>query len=109
MPGRITPRTTTATCRLTRSLPGRDGGTYSVHPVGLPLLAIPAFALGGYPGVVALMVLFAAAAAALAWRWVRRVTGSVAAATFSWSATALSVPFLTNGGTITRRYQPRSR
>ena len=80
--------------------PGRDGGTYSVHPIGLPLLAAPAFALGGYPGVVALMIFFAAAAAALAWRWVRRVTGSVAAATFSWSATALSVPFLTNSGTV---------
>jgi hypothetical protein len=80
--------------------PGRDGGTYSVHPVGLPLLAAPAFALGGYPAVVLLMVLIAAAAAALAWRWVRRVTGSVAAATFSWSVTALSVPYLTNSGTV---------
>jgi hypothetical protein len=80
--------------------PGRDGGTYSVHPIGLPLVAAPAFALGGYPAVVILMVLFAAAAAALAWRWVRRVTGSVAAATFSWSVTALSVPYLTNSGTI---------
>jgi hypothetical protein len=80
--------------------PGRDGGTYSVHPIGLPVLAAPAFALGGYPAVVALMVLIAAAAAALAWRWVRRVTGSVAAATFSWAVTALSVPYLTNSGTI---------
>jgi hypothetical protein len=79
---------------------GRDGGTYSVHPVGLPLLAAPAFALGGYPAVVILMILLAAAAAALAWRWVRRVTGSVAAATFSWSATALSVPYLTGSGLI---------
>jgi hypothetical protein len=69
--------------------PGRDGGVYSVHPVGLPLLAAPAFALGGYPAVVLLMIVLAAAAAALAWRWVRRVTGSVAAATFSWSVTAL--------------------
>jgi hypothetical protein len=80
--------------------PGRNGGTYSVHPVGLPILAAPAFALGGYPAVVMLMILVAAAAAALAWRWVRRVTGSVAAATFSWSVTALSVPYLTNSGTI---------
>ena len=80
--------------------PGRDGGTYSVHPVGLPLLAAPAFALGGYPAVVLLMIVLAAAAAALAWRWVRRVTGSVAAATFSWSVTALSVPYLTNSGTV---------
>ncbi|MFO7695114.1 MAG: hypothetical protein R6V57_18675 [Vicinamibacterales bacterium] len=80
--------------------PGRDGGTYSVHPIGLPLLAAPAFALGGYRAVVVLMILLAAAAAALAWRWVRRVTGSVAAATFSWSVTALSVPFLANSGTV---------
>jgi len=80
--------------------PGRDGGTYSVHPIGLPLLAVPAFALGGYPAVALLMILLAAAAAALAWRWVRRVTGSVAAATFSWAVTALSVPYLTNSGTV---------
>jgi len=80
--------------------PGRDGGMYSVHPIGLPILAAPAFALGGYRGVVLLMILLAAAAAALAWLWVRRVTGSVAAATFSWAVTALSVPFLANSGTI---------
>jgi hypothetical protein len=80
--------------------PGRNGGTYSVHPIGLPLLAAPAFALGGYPAVVDLMILLAAAAAALAWRWVRRTTGSVSAATFSWSVTALSVPYLTGSGTI---------
>ena len=79
---------------------GKDGGMYSVHPVGLPLLAAPAFAFGGYGGVVLLMVVLAAAAAALAWTWVRRVTGSVSAATFSWSVTALSVPYLTNSGTI---------
>jgi hypothetical protein len=79
---------------------GKDGGMYSVHPVGLPLLAAPAFAFGGYGGVVLLMIVLAAAAAALAWTWVRRVTGSVSAATFSWSVTALSVPYLTNSGTI---------
>jgi len=80
--------------------PGRDGETYSVHPIGLPILAAPAFAAAGYPGVVMLMVLLAAAAAALAWAWVRRVTGSVSAATFSWSAVALSVPYLASSGTI---------
>jgi hypothetical protein len=79
---------------------GRDGGMYSVHPIGLPLLAAPAFAFGGYGGVVLLVIVLAAAAAALAWTWVRRVTGSVSAATFSWSVTALSVPYLTNSGTI---------
>jgi len=78
----------------------KDGGMYSVHPVGLPLLAAPAFAFGGYSGVVLLMIVLAAAASALAWTWVRRVTGSVSAATFSWSVTALSVPYLTSSGTI---------
>jgi hypothetical protein len=80
--------------------PGRNGGTFSVHPIGLPILSAPAFAAGGYPAVVLLMVVIAAAAAALAWRWVRRVTGSVAAATFSWSVTALSVAYLANSGTV---------
>jgi hypothetical protein len=80
--------------------PGRNGAMYSVHPIGLPLLAAPAFALGGYPGVVVLMLLMAAAAAALAWAWVRRVTGSVSAATFAWAVTALSLPFLASSGTV---------
>ncbi len=79
---------------------GRNGAMYSVHPIGLPLLAAPAFALGGYAGVVVLMLLLAAAAAALAWTWVRRVTGSVSAATFSWAVTALSLPFLASSGTV---------
>jgi hypothetical protein len=79
---------------------GKEGGMYSVHPVGLPILAAPAFALGGYAGVVLFMLLLAAAAAALAWSWVRRATGSVSAATFAWSVTALSVPYLTSSGTV---------
>lgn len=80
--------------------PGKDGGTYSVHPIGLPLLAVPAFAAAGYRGVVLLLILLAASGAALAWVWVRRMTGSVAAATFAWAATALSVPYLGSSGTI---------
>ncbi|MCX6552061.1 MAG: hypothetical protein NTY02_13855 [Acidobacteria bacterium] len=80
--------------------PGRDGGMYSVHPIGLPILAAPAFAAAGYRGVVLLVVILAAAAAALVWVWVRRVTGSVSAATFAWSATALSLPYLGSSGTV---------
>ena len=55
---------------------GVDGQIYSVHPVGLPVLAMPAFALGGYRGVVAMLVLMAALAAALLWQWAREITGS---------------------------------
>jgi hypothetical protein len=39
---------------------GVDNQIYSIHPVGLSVLAVPAFALGGYKGVVAMLVLIAA-------------------------------------------------
>jgi len=80
--------------------PGRNGAMYSVHPVGLPLIAAPFFAVGGYPAVVLLMILLAAAASGLAWTWARRITGSVSSATFAWAATTLSLPFLANAGTV---------
>jgi hypothetical protein len=75
---------------------GADGQIYSIHPVGLPVLAVPAFALGGYHGVVAMLVLMAALAAVLMWQWARAITGSVSAATFAWAAAALTGPFLFN-------------
>jgi hypothetical protein len=79
---------------------GADGEIYSIHPVGLPVLAIPAFAVGGYRGVVAMLVLMAALAAALMWGWARDITGSVPAATFAWAASALTAPFLFNSFTV---------
>lgn len=79
---------------------GVDGGMYSVHPIGLPLLVAPAFALGGYKAVVALMLIMAAVAAALTWLWVRQLTGSVSAATFASAAPALSVPYVFSAGTV---------
>lgn len=79
---------------------GVNGRLYSVHPIGLPVLIAPFFALGGYPAVVFAMVLMAALASGLAWTWVRRATGSVSAATFAWAAAALSVSFGFSAGTI---------
>lgn len=79
---------------------GVDGQMYSVHPIGLPVLMAPFFALGGYPAVVAAMLLMAATAAASMWIWVRRITASVSAATFAWAATALSVTYLFSSGTV---------
>lgn len=79
---------------------GVNGRLYSVHPIGLPLLVAPAFALGGYKAVVAFMLLLAAAAAALAWLWVRQLTGSVSGATFACAAAALSVPYVFSAGTV---------
>lgn len=79
---------------------GVNGAVYSVHPVGLPMLVAPFFAFGGYPTVVLAMLLMAAAAATLAWVWVRRQTGSVAAATFGCAAVSLGVSFLFSSGTV---------
>lgn len=78
---------------------GVDGAIYSVHPVGLPVLVVPAFALAGYHGVVALLVLMAAAAATVMWTWVRRLS-SPAAATFAWAAVCLGAPYLRNTFTV---------
>ena len=79
---------------------GTDGEIYSVHPVGLPVLALPAFWLAGYPGVVAMLVLMAALAATLLWSWAKQVTGSTDAATFGWAAAAVTSPFLFNSFTV---------
>src|SRR5262245_13245931 len=79
---------------------GRDGEIYSVHPVGVSVLAMPAFAIGGYRGVVVMLVAIAALAATLMWRWARDVSGSASAATFSWASVALTAPFLFNSFTV---------
>jgi len=79
---------------------GVDNRIYSVHPVGMPFVAAPVYAAGGYRGVVAMMVLFAAVAAALLWISARSLTGSASAATFAWAACALSAPFIYNSFTI---------
>ena len=79
---------------------GVDGEIYSIHPIGLPVLATPAFAAAGYPGVVALIVVLAALAAMLLWRGARDLTGSAGAATFAWAAVALTAPFLFNSITV---------
>ena len=62
----------------------------------MPILSVPAFALGGYWGVVVTLVLMAALAATLLWTRAREVSGSPEAATFAWAAVALTTPFLFN-------------
>ncbi len=79
---------------------GRDGEIYSIHPVGMPVLAAPAFAVAGYPGVVGFLVLVGSAAATLMWRWVRDAWGSLSAATFAWAAACLTGPYLFNTFTV---------
>ena len=79
---------------------GVDGEIYSVHPVGLPVLLAPVYALGGYNGAVAAVVVMAALTSLLLWRLARRITGSSAAATFAWAGCSLSAPFVFNSFTI---------
>jgi hypothetical protein len=79
---------------------GRNGAIYSIHAPGVPALVVPAFALGGYRGVVVFLLLVSAAACALAWWLAWRVTGSMAAAWFGWASIALAAPWLLETFTV---------
>ncbi|MEZ5288984.1 MAG: hypothetical protein R2712_30125, partial [Vicinamibacterales bacterium] len=79
---------------------GADGEIYSIHPVGLPILLAPVYGLFGYFGVVHVLVLVAALAAALMWRWVVAALRAPASATFAWAVVACSAPFLLNTFTV---------
>lgn len=79
---------------------GVDKEIYSIHPVGMPVLITPVYALGGYDLVVAFFVAMAATAATVMWRWVVALTASVGAPTLAWAAIVLSAPFLINAFTI---------
>lgn len=72
---------------------GKDGAIYSIHAPGLPVLVAPAFALFGYHGVVAALVIASAFGAALVWFTAWRVTRDHAASWFAWATVSLSVPF----------------
>src|SRR5437867_3514653 len=73
---------------------GVNGQIYSIHAPGLPTVILPAFALFGYPGVVVLLALLNAAATALAWNAVWRLTRHAGASWFGWATVALTVPFV---------------
>jgi hypothetical protein len=79
---------------------GRNGEMYSIHAPGLPAMVLPAFAIGGYHGVVIFLILVASAASALAWWLAWRVTGSMSAAWFGWAAVTFSAPFLLESYTV---------
>ena len=79
---------------------GQNGEMYSIHAPGLPAMILPAFAIGGYHGVVIFLILVASAACALAWWLAWRTTGSLSAAWFGWAAVTLSAPFLLESYTV---------
>jgi hypothetical protein len=79
---------------------GVDGQIYSIHPIGLPVLMAPVYAAAGYWGVVIALVLCAAIASGLMWRFAADATGAPGAAVFAWAAIALTGPFLYNTFTV---------
>ena len=79
---------------------GQKGGLYSIHAPGVPALVLPAFAIGGYHGVVVFLILLSAAGCALAWWLAWRVTGSASAAWFGWATVTFSAPFLLESYTV---------
>lgn len=79
---------------------GTDQEIYSIHPIGIAVLLAPVYALAGYSGVIAALILMAASGAAIAWRWTIATLNAPGAATFAWAAVALTAPFLLNTFTV---------
>ena len=79
---------------------GADGEIYSIHPIGIAVLLAPIYGLGGYSAAVWALIIMAAAAAAIAWRWTVATLNAPGAATFAWTAIAFTAPFLFNTFTI---------
>lgn len=79
---------------------GRNGGVYSIHAPGVSALVAPAFAIGGYRGVVVFLVLLAAVGSALAWHLAHMATGRVDAAWLGWAAVTLSTTAVFHSFTV---------
>jgi hypothetical protein len=72
---------------------GRNDTIYSIHAPGLPALLLPAYAIGGATGAVVMMAIMAALAALAVFDIGRLVAGEQAA-TVTWAALCLTVPFV---------------
>lgn len=79
---------------------GADQEIYSIHPIGIAVLMAPVYGLAGYPGVIAALILMAAIATAIAWRWTVATLNAPGAATFAWASIALTAPYLLNTFTV---------
>ena len=86
------------------ALYGPDGGLYSKHGVGLPLLLLPAMRLGGTEGGHGLAIVFmlgvAAALSTQIFFLARESTGRAAVAILAWAAVAFTSPLLLYAGQI---------
>jgi hypothetical protein len=70
---------------------GKNGAMYSIHAPGLSALVLPAFAIGGYRGVVVFLLLVAAAGSGLVWWLAWLATRRTDAAWFGWASVTLPV------------------
>ena len=73
---------------------GEGDELYSKHGLGLTLLILPAFALGGIPWVTYFLVLLGALLATNIYLLAREATGLTWPAALTWGAFALTVPLL---------------
>jgi hypothetical protein len=72
---------------------GQNDEIYSIHAPGLPALLLPAYALAGYAGSVALLCLMSALTALAVFDVAALVAGR-RAAWFTWAGVCFSVPFI---------------
>jgi hypothetical protein len=79
---------------------GKDGAIYSLHAVGLSILILPAWALGGYAGVTVFMAFLAALVALEVREWVRALTGRDGLAEAAGYVAALSPPLVHYAGLV---------
>jgi hypothetical protein len=70
----------------------RPGRAYSIHTPGLAVLVLPAYALGGYPGVRLWLAALSALAAVLVHRVVRASLGDEALAAAAWAVLVFTPP-----------------
>ncbi len=79
---------------------GANGEIYSIHAPGLSAVVAPAFALGGYPAVVFLLLVIASCGSALAWHLAWLATGRAAAAWYGWAAVTLAATTIFHSFTV---------
>lgn len=79
---------------------GQNGQIYSIHAPGLPVVLAPAFALGGYPASVVMMIALSALGVGLLWTTVWRLTTSASAAWLAAGGWALGAPAYFHAFTI---------
>lgn len=78
---------------------GLNGQIYSIHAPGLPAVLLPAYAVAGHYGAVALLACLAALAALAIFDLAEYLAGR-AAALLTWAAVCLTVPFVPHSWSI---------